>query len=110
MIDPHTAVAAGVYQKYLRDNNTHTPTVIASTASPYKFTRSVMDAISDRYQGLDDFALRDALSALSGVQIPEGSGRNPYSAGSSRYGCRCAGYAGHCKENPGDMLKELQFL
>lgn len=71
VIDPHTAVAAGVYQKYLRDTEDHTPTVIASTASPYKFTRSVMDAISDRYQGLDDFALCDALSALSGVQIPK---------------------------------------
>ena len=70
VIDPHTAVAAGVYQKYLRDTDDHTPTVIASTASPYKFTRSVMDAISDRYQGMDDFALVDALSALSGVKVP----------------------------------------
>ena len=70
VIDPHTAVAAGVYQKYLQYKD-HTPTVIASTASPYKFTRSVMDAISDRYQGLDDFALCDTLSALSGVQIPK---------------------------------------
>ena len=70
VIDPHTAVAAGVYQKYLRDTEDRTPAVIASTASPYKFTRSVMDAISDRYQGLDDFALCDALSALSGVKVP----------------------------------------
>lgn len=71
VIDPHTAVAAGVYQKYLRDTNDHTPTVIASTASPYKFTRSVMDAISDRYEGLEDFALVDALSELSGVKVPK---------------------------------------
>ena len=70
MIDPHTAVAAGVYQKYVRETeDSHTPTVIASTASPYKFTRSVMDAISDRYAGLDDFALADALEKLSGVKI-----------------------------------------
>ncbi len=46
VIDTHTAVAAGVYQKYLRDTQDTTPTVIASTASPYKFTRSVMDALS----------------------------------------------------------------
>ena len=72
MIDPHTAVAAGVYQKYVRETeDSHTPTVIASTASPYKFTRSVMDAISDRYAGLDDFALADALEKLSGVKIPK---------------------------------------
>ena len=30
-----------------------------------------MDAISDRYQGLDDFALADALSALTGVKVPK---------------------------------------
>lgn len=70
VIDPHTAVAAGVYQKYLRDTEDHTPVVIASTASPYKFTRSVMDAVSDRYEGLDDFALVDALSALTGIPVP----------------------------------------
>ena len=45
VIDPHTAVAAGVYKKYLADTDDHTPTVIASTASPYKFTRSVMDQL-----------------------------------------------------------------
>ena len=48
VIDPHTAVAAGVYKKYLRRyKDDHTPTVIASTASPYKFTRSVMDAVAE---------------------------------------------------------------
>ncbi len=71
VIDTHTAVAAGVYQKYLRDTEDHTVTVIASTASPYKFPRSVVDAISDRYEGLEDFALADALSALSGVKVPK---------------------------------------
>lgn len=70
VIDPHTAVAAGVYQKYLRETGDTRPAVIASTASPYKFTRSVMDAISDRYEGLDDFGLVDALEKLSGVKIP----------------------------------------
>ena len=45
VIDTHTAVAAGVYDKYVKDTNDTTPTVIASTASPYKFTRSVMEAL-----------------------------------------------------------------
>lgn len=71
VIDPHTAVAAGVYQKYLKDTEDHTPTVIASTASPYKFNRSVVRAISDRYEGLDDFALVDALHTISGVAVPK---------------------------------------
>lgn len=72
VIDPHTAVAAGVYQKYVRETeDAETPVIIASTASPYKFTRSVMDAISDRYEGLDDFSLADALEKLSQIKIPK---------------------------------------
>ena len=49
-----------------------TKTVIASTASPYKFTRSVMDAIdADKYEAMGDFELVDALSELSGVKVPQ---------------------------------------
>lgn len=70
VIDTHTAVAAGVYQKYLRETEDAAPTVIASTASPYKFARSVINALSDRYDGLDDFCLVDALSKMSGVPVP----------------------------------------
>ena len=42
IIDTHTAVAASVYKKYEKETGDTTKTVIASTASPYKFTRSVM--------------------------------------------------------------------
>ena len=70
VIDTHTAVAAGVYDKYVKDTNDTTPTVIASTASPYKFTRSVMDALGEDHKDLDDFGLVDALSALSKVPVP----------------------------------------
>lgn len=71
VIDTHTAVAAGVYKKYLADTRDETPTVIASTASPYKFTRSVMDAVSKGHESLDDFGLVDALSELSGIPVPK---------------------------------------
>ena len=71
VIDPHTAVAAGGYKKYLKDTDDHTVTVIASTASPYKFTRSVMDAVADKEEDKDDFALADQLSAISGVKVPK---------------------------------------
>ena len=71
VIDPHTAVAAGDYKKYLKDTDDHTVTVIASTASPYKFTRSVMDAVADKAEDKDDFALADQLSAISGVKVPK---------------------------------------
>ena len=71
VIDTHTAVAAGVYDKYVKDTEDKTPTVIASTASPYKFTRSVMDALKVETEGKDDFTLADELSELSGVKLPQ---------------------------------------
>ena len=70
VIDTHTAVAAGVYKKYVSETADHLPTVIASTASPYKFTRSVMEALGEEHKDLDDFGLVDALSALSKVPVP----------------------------------------
>ena len=71
VLDPHTAVAGGVYQKYLKETGDDSVTVIASTASPYKFTRSVVDAISDRYQGIDDLQLSKVLEELSKVPVPK---------------------------------------
>ena len=70
VIDTHTAVAAGVYKKYVSETDDHLPTVIASTASPYKFTRRVRDALGEDHKDLDDFGLVDALSALSKVPVP----------------------------------------
>ena len=72
VIDTHTAVAAGVYQKYKDETgDTDTKTVIASTASPFKFTRSVMNAIDDSYERMSDFELVDELSKLANVEIPQ---------------------------------------
>ena len=72
IIDTHTAVASRVYRKYVAETGDQTKTVIASTASPYKFTRSVMDAIdAEKYKGMGDFELVDALSELSGVKVPQ---------------------------------------
>ena len=71
IIDTHTAVAAGVYHKYLKDtNDAETKTVIASTASPFKFTRSVMDAIDPKYDAMSDFELVDELSKIGNVKVP----------------------------------------
>lgn len=71
VIDTHTAVAAGVYDKYVKETGDKLPVVIASTASPYKFTRSVMDALGVDTEGKDDFALADELCILSGVKVPQ---------------------------------------
>ena len=72
VIDTHTAVAASAYKKYLADTKDETKTVIASTASPYKFTRSVMEAIdAEKYGQMTDFELIDELSRISGVEVPK---------------------------------------
>lgn len=72
IIDTHTAVAAGVYEKYKEDTkDVDTKTVIASTASPFKFTRSVMDAIDPKYDSMTDFELVDELSKLGNVKVPQ---------------------------------------
>ena len=69
IMDTHTSVASHVY--YDKAKETGRKTVIASTASPYKFTRSVMDAIDkDKYDSMSDFELVDELNKLSGVKIP----------------------------------------
>ncbi len=70
VMDTHTAVASAVYQDYKANTGDATKTVIASTASPYKFATSVMGAIDEKYQSMDDFALIDELSKTSGVSIP----------------------------------------
>ena len=71
VIDTHTAVASCVYKKYKKDTGDEKTAVIASTASPYKFTRSVMNAIDNKYDDMDDFELANKLSELSGVAVPE---------------------------------------
>ena len=71
IMDTHTAVASAVYKKYLAASGDETKTVIASTASPYKFTRSVMNAIDPAYDKQTDFELVDELCRLSGVKVPQ---------------------------------------
>lgn len=71
VIDTHTAVAACVYEQYKKATGDDTKTVIASTASPYKFTRSVMAAIAPEVTAEDDFELADALETYSKVKIPD---------------------------------------
>lgn len=71
VIDTHTSVAATVYNKYKADTKDETKTVIASTASPYKFTRSVMNAIDPKYDAMSDFELVDELEKISNVRVPQ---------------------------------------
>ena len=60
-----------VYEKYKTATGDATKTVIASTASPFKFTRSVMKAIDEKYDAMDDFTLVDELSKIGNVEVPQ---------------------------------------
>lgn len=71
VIDTHTAVAVSVYNEYKKETNDTTKTLIVSTASPYKFTRSVMDAIDESYNTMSDFELVDELSKISKINVPQ---------------------------------------
>lgn len=70
IMDTHTSVASCVYYDKAKDAGLKT--VIASTASPYKFTRSVMDAIDkEKYDSMTDFELVDELSKIANVKVPQ---------------------------------------
>ena len=71
IIDTHTAVASAVYEKFKKATGDDKPTVIASTASPFKFTRSVMTAIDAKYDSMGDFELVDELSKIGNVAVPK---------------------------------------
>ena len=70
VIDTHTAVAAKVCKDYQKESKDMKKTVIASTASPYKFARSVMTSIDEKYDALEEFDLIDSLEVISNVDIP----------------------------------------
>lgn len=73
VIDPHTAVGYKVYQDYIAQTGDKTPTVIASTASPYKFPSSVAQAVMGKEQvtGEGELALLQEISQFTGTPIPE---------------------------------------
>lgn len=71
LLDTHTAVALNVYRKYMAETGDDTKSIIASTASPYKFPASVLEAVAGNQDTDDEFILAQRLSDLSGTQIPD---------------------------------------
>ncbi|HHX14336.1 MAG TPA: threonine synthase [Clostridiales bacterium] len=69
LIDPHTAVAYKVYQDYRMETGDDTPTLIASTASAYKFAESVTAALELK-DASDGFAAIRQLHCATGVAVP----------------------------------------
>lgn len=71
LCDTHTAVAISVYDKYVEETGDKTPAVIASTASPYKFSKSVLKAIDDSELNMNEFEMVDKLNNVTGVDVPK---------------------------------------
>ena len=72
MLDTHWAFAYRVPQAYKKERGRKRPLVVVSTASPYKFNESVLDALGEERAGLDEFAQLDKLASLNESPIPQG--------------------------------------
>lgn len=69
--DTHTAVAVKVYEDYRKETGDTTKTLIASTASPFKFSASVLDALGKKpAEAADEYDMVEILHEASGLDIP----------------------------------------
>lgn len=71
LIDTHTAVAQTVYEKYVKETKDNKKVLIASTASPYKFPRSICSALKINVDGLNDFQVLNKLYEETKVEVPK---------------------------------------
>lgn len=71
LIDTHTAVAYVVLNKYIDESDDNTPYLIASTASPYKFPRSILKALDVEDEELNDFEIINKLNEITKFDIPK---------------------------------------
>lgn len=72
LCDTHTAVAVDVYENYVKETGDDIPTVIDSTASPYKFSKSVLTALlGDKTPSLSEFDMVDELNKVSDFDVPK---------------------------------------
>ena len=102
LIDTHTGVASCVYRKYAEETGDKTKTVIASTASPYKFLKSVMEAVSGTEKGAaDEFSLIPEMERVSGVPVP--AAIRDLEAAAIRHDRQCS--PEKMKETVSDILK-----
>lgn len=70
VLDTHTAVASYVCDEYRKTSGDSGKCLIVSTASPFKFVKSVMTSIDSKYGEEDEFRLLEELKKVSGVEMP----------------------------------------
>lgn len=72
LLDTHTAVAVKVYDEYVASTGDDIPTVVDSTASPYKFSASVLNAVlGGNTPELDEFEMVEELNRVTGAEVPK---------------------------------------
>lgn len=71
IIDTHTAVAYSVFEKYTENTGDNSVTLIVSTASPFKFPKSINEALNFGSRNASDFELMQELAAKLGLSIPK---------------------------------------
>ncbi|WP_027338989.1 threonine synthase [Halonatronum saccharophilum] len=71
LLDTHTAVGVKAYQDYLEGSSDNTPMVVDSTANPYKFSKSVLEAL-EKVEEDNEFRILERLSELSGLRVHRG--------------------------------------
>ncbi len=71
LADTHTAVALDVCDSYIDKTGDTTPVVVASTASPFKFSKAVLSAVEGEKDYADEFSTVNALEEISSLKAPE---------------------------------------
>ncbi|WP_294379003.1 threonine synthase [uncultured Clostridium sp.] len=71
VMDTHTAVAYVVKEKYIKETNDNKPALVVSTASPFKFPRSICNALNIDVEGINDFEVLKKLSESTKNEIPK---------------------------------------
>ncbi|MBQ7704921.1 MAG: threonine synthase [Selenomonadaceae bacterium] len=71
LVDTHTAVALSVASKYRKNTRDMSPLLVASTASPFKFTGAVLSALGQSIEGIDDLEQLDKLNLITKKDIPK---------------------------------------
>lgn len=69
--DTHTAVAYAVYERYVKETGDEKRTVIASTANPFKFSASVLEALTGEAGSGTEFQQALRLAEITGLAMPQ---------------------------------------
>jgi threonine synthase len=70
LMDPHSAVGYSVLRRYREETGDNSPALLASTASPFKFNRAVLEALGRDPAAKNEFSLLEELSSISGQPVP----------------------------------------